>query len=1159
MESPIRLYQKQKDYQRHKLFRKIKRRRERERKNAINAPIKELRRRMKQPVRFRGGKDQNKEKKYGYDVEYMSEAEAMKQLADNMNRTAVMDEVVVTPSRRLPMQSELSEGITNQAANERADEYANRVTPTAEDLLNIGTLGGLNNLSPTQWARRAYDLREAMKGNMSWDKFGNNWFYGNNGLLPDEYAQEHPYASAAVNLVGDVGAFGTFSALRKLPEYAALMEAENRAAQEAAASNWRDMFSNSVKRTRIGDVEIDNPGLYYHQSDAGKAKNFVSTGRMRTPFEEYWLAKERAGEHIPIMLRAGMKPGYPQNAGSAMFSQGNLWYDKLDGIRINPMKPDLLVTAREMPIANKNASIMSDKASLKALYGQGTRRVTNDNIYTQGPHTPQNTSAYTWEPGYGYRRVFTEETPTLNLSDAARTPKITADNAASITPEQWTVAQDVAIARGDMAEAQRLRDLHFKVSAPNTVASINGQPLQLYHGTDFTFNTFDLSKYGKTDSGTFGRGVYTTPIKTYAELYGKNIMPLYMKLDNPRDYRNVSIGDLMAEKLAFGDDFATGIGIDGVIGRPSWKGFKGLEEYVAHNPENIKSSKAVTFDDNGVRIPLGERDNFGVNDIRYGLLPIVGMGALKALDKDGQIGFIDFNIGYQKGKDKNLQPPKFQKGTDDNRVQITERTYPDGSVRYFTGDIELEPVNTMDTDDMSMWTWQEKNRPYITYSGLGAKRNTEEIRQGKNKTAKDKILEFSNKHYADPILGAPARWRESWNNDTNPVKAIVDSGIAYGTPYGPAQGIYDLVKSAEAVKTGKGSFLDYLMAVPAVTAINDARKGLRAYKNATNTTLPDFSGWDIERIQAYLNSHPESIYSHKLGSLIDYSKEGASDIKYAEDRVSNFLKNDVYPRFVANTKRPITEEDKALFGANGLPEDVNASYTNLNGSNYGGWYNDNNVVINQAKDSPDNILTHELEHAQRDRLNTYGLLNDFDFADSYVNGYTPSEIRALNNAYNFGDDFTYKLGNIGSINEKGATNRELRYAISSDYGETGKALDDIIDKMSIEDLKQYLNTTNAYSKDFLKNAGSDFYKNVKEALKYVPATVGLTVATDSYNKGKDIYIKPSKRGTFTAAAKKRGMSVQQFASKVLKAPKGKYSTSMRKKANFAKNASKWKK
>lgn len=66
-------------------------------------------------------------------------------------------------------------------------------------------------------------------------------------------------------------------------------------------------------------------------------------------------------------------------------------------------------------------------------------------------------------------------------------------------------------------------------------------------------------------------------------------------------------------------------------------------------------------------------------------------------------------------------------------------------------------------------------------------------------------------------------------------------------------------------------------------------------------------------------------------------------------------------------------------------------------------------------------------------------------------------------------------------------------------------------------------------------------------------------STGSYAHGKDsgIYIKPSKRGTFTAAAKKRGMSVQGFASKVLNNPSN-YSKAMRKKAQFAKNASKFK-
>jgi hypothetical protein len=51
-------------------------------------------------------------------------------------------------------------------------------------------------------------------------------------------------------------------------------------------------------------------------------------------------------------------------------------------------------------------------------------------------------------------------------------------------------------------------------------------------------------------------------------------------------------------------------------------------------------------------------------------------------------------------------------------------------------------------------------------------------------------------------------------------------------------------------------------------------------------------------------------------------------------------------------------------------------------------------------------------------------------------------------------------------------------------------------------------------------------------------------------KGGGIYIKPSKKGTFTAAAKKRGMGVQEFASKVM-ANKEDYSSAMVKKANFA--------
>ena len=62
---------------------------------------------------------------------------------------------------------------------------------------------------------------------------------------------------------------------------------------------------------------------------------------------------------------------------------------------------------------------------------------------------------------------------------------------------------------------------------------------------------------------------------------------------------------------------------------------------------------------------------------------------------------------------------------------------------------------------------------------------------------------------------------------------------------------------------------------------------------------------------------------------------------------------------------------------------------------------------------------------------------------------------------------------------------------------------------------------------------------------------------DEFSKGGSIHIDPSKKGTFTAAASRHSMGVQEFASKVL-ANKDDYSPAMVKKANFARNVKKFK-
>ena len=81
---------------------------------------------------------------------------------------------------------------------------------------NALTLGGLNNLSPTQWVRRAYDTGKLLTGNMTWSGYTDSWINGNNGLVSQKFSEEHPYISTGINLVGDAATLGGISGAKKL-------------------------------------------------------------------------------------------------------------------------------------------------------------------------------------------------------------------------------------------------------------------------------------------------------------------------------------------------------------------------------------------------------------------------------------------------------------------------------------------------------------------------------------------------------------------------------------------------------------------------------------------------------------------------------------------------------------------------------------------------------------------------------------------------------------------------------------------------------------------------------------------------------------------------------------------------------------------------------
>jgi hypothetical protein len=124
-------------------------------------------------------------------------------------------------------------------------------------------------------------------------------------------------------------------------------------------------------------------------------------------------------------------------------------------------------------------------------------------------------------------------------------------------------------------------------------------------------------------------------------------------------------------------------------------------------------------------------------------------------------------------------------------------------------------------------------------------------------------------------------------------------------------------------------------------------------------------------------------------------------------------------------------------------------------------------------------------------------------------------------------------------NKKLDAQKDMMVQGALQYAAAGGKINGDIEKILSDDIQSYIEADNYYA-----------YGG------YLPKDKNFNMP-NSYAKGGGIHIKKSKRGTFTAAAKKRGKSVQEFARQVL-ANKGNYSSAMVKKANFARNAAKWK-
>ncbi len=132
----------------------------------------------------------------------------------------------------------------------------------------------------------------------------------------------------------------------------------------------------------------------------------------------------------------------------------------------------------------------------------------------------------------------------------------------------------------------------------------NGEPLVVYHGTDADFSQFNISHFGKNDSGWYGKGFYFTPDKdwTFAEDSAErnggapNVMPVYLNVKKPvYGYANAEQGSNLVGSAAER-------GMDGVIVRydPGHSQEYEIAEIVVTRPTQIKSAlgNRGTFDGN---------------------------------------------------------------------------------------------------------------------------------------------------------------------------------------------------------------------------------------------------------------------------------------------------------------------------------------------------------------------------------------------------------------------------------------------------------------------------------------------------------------------------------------------------------------------------------
>ena len=206
---------------------------------------------------------------------------------------------------------------------------------------------------------------------------------------------------------------------------------------------------------------------------------------------------------------------------------------------------------------------------------------------------------------------------------------------------------------GDYKDLQQLRDKHFEVKASNPLMN-RDRPTQLYHTVgdeyDPSFNIFNPNIEGSNSA------IYTTDNLAMSKSYSSKptydrVKKLYSNASKSYDIEgyyqpwneipyNGKIWSTRTLEKAVRNHPQYGIDRLVIHNIKDWGGktmpketflmdgnIKSSGTVIENfNPNDLKYSSAITYDDLGNIIPLSKRDNFSIGDLRYSLIPL-GTGA----------------------------------------------------------------------------------------------------------------------------------------------------------------------------------------------------------------------------------------------------------------------------------------------------------------------------------------------------------------------------------------------------------------------------------------------------------------------------------------------------------------------------------------------------